>query len=253
MKTADSNISPVVLITGAGRRIGAAVAARLHRTGFNIAIHYSRSKAEAETLAETLNKQRPNSAFTLQADLLEINALPVLADTAARRWGRLDALVNNASTFYPTPVGQITESHWQDLLGTNLKAPLFLSQAAAPYLKSTQGCIINIVDIHADRPMRGHTVYSIAKAGLAALTKSLARELAPEVRVNGVAPGAILWPENPDSANGDDNTPAAILERIALKRPGEPGDIAETIEFLIRQPYITGQIVAVDGGRSLNI
>jgi pteridine reductase len=254
MKTSDSDISPVVLITGAARRIGATVAKRLHRSGFKVVIHYSRSVSDAEQLAREFNALRPDSAYTVKTDLLDTDKLPALADTAARRWGRLDVLVNNASSFYPTPVGRITDAHWQDLLGANLKAPLFLSQAAVPHLKATQGCIINIADIHAERPMLGHPVYSIAKAGLVGLTRSLARELAPEIRVNAVAPGAILWPENPQNGTGsEDETPASIIERTALKRPGDPEDIAETIEFLIRQRYITGQIIAVDGGRSLNI
>ena len=237
------------LLTGAARRVGAVIAEHLHAAGMNLCIHYRSSFAPAQALKARLERRRAESVFLIQADLMEFPALENLVEQAYGRWGRLDALVNNASTFYPTPVGRITEAHWNDLLGTNLKAPLFLSQAAAPYLKACGGSIVNIVDIHAERPLKGHPVYSIAKAGLVMLTKSMARELGPEVRVNGIAPGAILWPESGDS----EALRELILERTALKRQGEPEDIARTALFLVRDAhYITGQIIAVDGGRSLN-
>ncbi len=238
-----------LLITGAARRVGAVIADRLHAAGMNLCLHYRSSFAAAQALKERLEARRPDSVFLIQADLLELPALDNLVERAYDRWGRLDALINNASTFYPTPVGRITEAHWNDLLGSNLKAPLFLCQAAAPYLEAAEGAIVNIVDIHAERPLKGHPVYSIAKAGLAMLTKSMARELGPEVRVNGIAPGAILWPEAEES----EQMRALVIDRTALKRRGAPEDIARTALFLIRDAhYITGQIIAVDGGRSLS-
>jgi pteridine reductase len=239
-----------VLISGAAKRIGAEISRQLHASGMNIVIHYRSSADEADALCNELNAHRADSAITLQADLLKLADIETLVKRAADYWGELHALINNASTFYPTPVGEITEAHWDDLMGSNLKAPLFLSQAVAPYLKKTQGSIVNIVDIHAFRPMKLHPVYCAAKAGLAMLTQSLARELGPEVRVNGVAPGAILWPENElDTATQD-----FILERTALKRQGEPHDIAAAVRFLISEAdYITGQVIPVCGGRSLNI
>ncbi len=238
----------VVLITGAARRIGASIATHLHAHGFNVVIHHNRSSQAADQLVEQLNNQRADSAVRLQADLLNSDALEPLINESAAVWGRLDALINNASTFYPTLAGSITEDHWADLIGTNLKAPLFLAQAAIPHLRRQHGSIVNIVDIHAQRPMRKHTVYSIAKAGLAALTRSLARDLAPEIRVNAIAPGAILWPEE----EMDGATKQAILERVALQRPGEPTDIASAVKYLLQDAhYVTGQIIAIDGGRSL--
>ncbi len=245
-----NNPPPVALITGAARRIGAAIARMLHRNGYNIIIHYSSADNEAAQLADELNAARADSAHLEKMNLLDSAQLPALIASAAQRWQRLDALINNASSFYPTPVDEIKESDWENLVGTNLKAPLFLSQYAAPHLQATKGCIVNIVDIHAERPMRKHVVYSVAKAGLVALTKSLARELAPSVRVNAVAPGAILWPEQDMPASTKDS----ILQRVALQRPGEPDDIARTVNFLINDaPYITGQVIPVDGGRNLNI
>jgi len=239
-----------VLITGGGARIGAEIARTLHRAGFNIAIHYRNSAASAHQLCQTLNNDRANSASILQADLNQTPTLSTLVDQAAELWNGLHVLVNNASAFYPTPVGEITEAHWDELMGSNLKAPIFLSQAATPWLKASQGCIINIVDIHGFRPMKAHPVYCAAKAGLAMLTQSLARELGPDIRVNGVAPGAIMWP----SSEMDADTQASILEQTALKRQGQPADIAKTVKFLIMEgEYITGQIIPVDGGRSLNI
>ncbi|VAW58139.1 FolM Alternative dihydrofolate reductase 1 [hydrothermal vent metagenome] len=238
------------LITGGAARIGAEIARTLHSAGFNIAIHYRNSATRAEQLCLALNHLRANSAAIFQADLKQTPTLSTLIEQAARQWNGLHALVNNASTFYPTPVGEITETHWDDLMGSNLKAPAFLAQAATPWLRASNGCIINIVDIHGFRPMKAHPVYCTAKAGLAMLTQSLARELGPEIRVNGVAPGAIIWPNSEMNAD----TQAAILERTALKRQGHPADIARAVKFLILEgEYITGQIIPVDGGRSLNI
>ena len=238
------------LITGAAKRIGAEISRMLHAEGMNIVIHYRSSKDEASALCNELNALRADSAIILQADLLKVTECEQLVQKAADYWGELSVLVNNASSFYPTPVGEITESHWEDLMGSNLKAPLFLSQAASSHLTRSQGNIINIVDVHGFRPMKLHPVYCAAKAGLAMLTQSLARELGPDVRVNGVAPGAILWPKSelePDIQQD-------ILERTALKRQGEPRDIAATVRFLIRDAaYITGQVIPVCGGRSLNI
>ena len=238
----------VVLVTGAARRIGAAIVTRLHENGARVAIHYRRSAADADQLAASLNALRPDSAMTVQADLLDTQSLPGLIEAVAGWGGRLDALVNNASSFYPTPIGSISEENWDDLIGSNLKAPLFLSQAATPELRKSAGCIVNIVDIHAVRPLKNHPVYGPAKAGLAMLTRSLAKDLAPEIRVNGVSPGAILWPEN----GMTDSVQQAILQQVPLQRAGEPSDIATCVLFLIRDAsYITGQIIAVDGGRSV--
>src|SRR5512139_966882 len=239
----------VVLITGAAHRIGATTARLLHGAGANIVLHYRQSKQGAEQLQAELNGHRADSVALVQGDLLDITRLDGIVHEAHAVWGRLDVLINNASTFYPTPVGTITQQHWDDLLGSNLKAPLFLSQAAAPFLKQSHGCIVNIVDIHAERPLRAHPVYSIAKAGLVMLTKSLACELGPEVRVNAIAPGAILWPEH----EMDEATKARIIDRTFLKRQGSPEDIARAALFLIRDAdYTSGQILNVDGGRSLN-
>ncbi len=238
-----------VLITGAARRIGATLAKSLHAAGMNIVLHYRGSAGDAEKIHNELNDRRANSVILVQADLLHVEELAPLVDQAQRAWGRLDILINNASSFYPTFLGEITEDHWHDLMGTNLKAPLFLSQAAAPYLTQHHGCILNIVDIHADRPLKNYGIYCMAKAGLVMLTKSMARELAPNVRVNGIAPGAILWPEVEDYGS----VHTEIIERTALKREGEPEDIASTALFLVQQAnYITGQIIFVDGGRTLS-
>ncbi len=242
----------VALITGSARRVGAAIARAMHAAGWNLLLHYRESASDARALAAEFNLQRPDSAALVQADLSNVGMLPVMVDCAIKTFGRLDALVNNASSFYPTAVGSITEKDWDDLLGSNLKAPLFLSQAAAPELKKTHGCIVNIVDIHAERPMKGYPVYSIAKAGLVALTRSFAREFSPEVRVNAVAPGPILWPE--DDTNFDAVSRQRIVSHTLLKRSGEPDDIAKTVKFLVCDaPYITGQVIAVDGGRSVNL
>lgn len=238
----------VVLITGAARRIGASIARRLHAEGANVVIHYRGSEQDARALCDELNALREKSAMSLQADLNDIEKLPgLIAATYAWR-GSLDVLVNNASSFYPTPLGEISEKDWDDLVGANLKAPLFLSQAALAPLREARGSIINIVDIHARRPLKNHVVYGSAKAGLAMLTRSLAKDLAPEIRVNGVAPGAILWPENDISETGKQ----AILQQIPVGRIGDPGDIAGCVLYLVRDAgYVTGQIIAVDGGRSI--
>ncbi len=238
----------VVLVTGAARRIGAAIVTRLQENGAQVAIHYRGSAGEAESLAAELNAAREDSAMTIQADLLDTAALPGLIDQVMDWRGRLDVLVNNASTFYPTPVGDITEEHWTDLVGSNFKAPLFLSQAAMPHLRDSKGAIVNIVDIHAQRPLRNHPVYGPAKAALAMLTRSLAKDLAPEIRVNGVSPGAILWPEDGMS----DAAQRTILQQVPLARAGDPSDIAGCVLYLLRDAtYVTGQIIAVDGGRSV--
>lgn len=237
------------LITGAAHRIGADIARTLHHAGLNLVLHYRRSRAAAEALQAELNGRRAGSVALVQADLLDTANHPALIRQAYSVWERLDVLVNNASSFYPTPVGTVTEAQWNDLLGTNLKTPFFLAQAAAEYLRQSRGCIVNIVDIHGERPLKDYPVYSIAKAGLAMLTKSLARELGPEVRVNGVAPGAILWPER----GLDEEAKKQIIDRTALKRHGSPHDVARTVLFLIRDAdYMTGQILNVDGGRSLS-
>jgi pteridine reductase len=238
----------VALITGGAKRLGNAIAQALHGAGAQLVIHYRSSKTSADALVDELNGVRANSAIALSCDLLNTQALPGLVAQTLQHFGRLDILVNNASSFYPTPIGTITEQHWDVLMGSNLKAPLFLAQAAAPALRATQGLIINMVDIHAQRPLPEHTVYSIAKAGLATLTKSLARELGPEVRVNGIAPGPVLWPEH-------EMSPALqqeIISKTALKRQGSPDDIARAALFFAKDaPYVTGQILAIDGGRSI--
>jgi pteridine reductase len=238
----------VLLITGGARRVGAEIVRTLHGAGASVLLHYRDSAAAASALAHDLNGLRPNSVVIERASLLEAAAPERLIAAALAAFGRIDVLINNASTFYPTPVGDITEAAWNDLMGTNLKAPLFLSQAAAPSLRAHGGLIINIVDIHALRPLKAHPVYSVAKAGLAMLTRSLARELGPEIRVNGIAPGPVLWPEHPM----EEDLRREIIAKTALKRQGTPRDIARTALFLAQDaPYITGQIIAVDGGRSI--
>ena len=248
MSSPNSLDSKLALVTGAARRIGAAIVRALHEQGANVAIHYRGSADAAIALADDLNEQRPDSAATFAADLTELASINTLVGNVHDWRGRLDILVNNASSFYPTPIGEVTEEQWEDLVDTNLKAPLFLAQAAMAPLREAQGVIINIVDVHAQRPLRNHAVYGSAKAGLAMLTRSLAKDLAPDVRVNGVSPGAILWPENGMS----DATKDAILEQIPLGRPGNPEDIANAVLFLARDAnYVTGQIIAIDGGRSI--
>jgi pteridine reductase len=239
------------LVTGAAKRIGAVIARTLHAAGANVAIHYNRSATDADQLAADLNRRRAKSAFTVAADMRDIAAVQrMAAQVLERTGGRLDVLVNNASNFYPTPIGTITLEQWDDLFGSNLKAPLFLSQALVPALRAARGVIVNIVDVHSQRPLRDHPVYGPAKAGLAMLTRSLAKDLGPDVRVNGVSPGAILWPD--EGQGMSDGLRAAIIKQTALKRPGEPEDIAAAVLFLVRDaPYVTGQIIAVDGGRSV--
>ncbi|NJN46316.1 MAG: pteridine reductase [Candidatus Competibacteraceae bacterium] len=246
----NSVIGKTALITGSAQRIGAVIARTLHQAGMNIALHYRSSKQAAETLSAELNTLRPGSVLLLQADLQDTGHLATLVEQAASRWHGLDLLVNNASSFYPTPLENATEAQWDELFASNLKAPFFLAQAATPYLRKKQGNIINMADIHAQHPLRQHTIYCAAKAGLVMLTQSLARELAPAVRVNAIAPGAILWPEQ----GANETTQANILSRIALQRAGTPEEIAQTVLFLIRAgSYITGQVIAVDGGRTLFI
>jgi len=236
------------LITGAARRVGATIARKLHAAGSNIVLHYRSSAEASEALADELNEIRPNSVVLVEADLLDLSQLQALPAIATSNFGTLDILVNNASTFYPTPMGDITEIDWNDLIGTNLRAPLFLSQAASAALRISNGLIVNIADIHGTRPLSRHPVYSIAKAGVIMLTQSLARELGPSVRVNAVAPGPVMWPED----GMDKELQARIVDRTALKRPGSPDDVARAVLFFATEaPYITGQILAVDGGRSV--
>ena len=248
MSTTNSLTGKTVLITGAARRVGAVIGRTLHEAGANVVIHYRKSAKDADALAADCNRRRANSAATFGCDLLDLATLPALVEFTVRTFGQLDVLVNNASTFYATPVGAITPQAWDDLMGSNLKAPLFLSQAAAPALKKTGGLIINIVDIHGMRPLRNYTVYCAAKAGLHMLTRSLAKELGPEIRVNGISPGPVLWPEE----GGDEKMRAKIIQRTILQRMGTPEDIARTaLFFSASAPFITGQILAVDGGRSV--
>lgn len=236
------------LITGAARRVGAAIARTLHDAGANLVLHYRSSVEDAAELARQLNERRPGSAALVSGDLLDIDKLPALASAAVQAFGGLDILINNASSFYPTPVGDITLLDWDDLIGTNLKAPLFLTQAATPALHAAQGLVLNLCDIHGMRPLRRHPVYSVAKAGLIMLTKSLARELGPHVRVNAIAPGPVLWPDD----GLDKALQAEIIDRTALKRPGSAQDVARAALFFAAEaPYVTGQILAVDGGRSV--
>ena len=243
------NNQKVVLITGAAKRVGATVARKLHDQGMRIAIHYRHSADEAQTLSRQLNDKRPNSSITLQADLSDVRSLTQLVENVIQTWGQLDVLINNASNFYPTPIGEATQQHWDDLFASNAKAPFFLSQAAAPYLKKQQGCIVNMIDIQARQPLKSHTVYCMAKSALLMMTKSLAKELGPEVRVNAIAPGVVLWAAH----ENDEMLQNKILARTALKRAGTPEDIATTMLFLVEQAnYITGQMIAVDGGRMLD-
>ncbi len=237
------------LVTGGARRVGAEIVRALHDAGARVVIHCHRSASEANALAAELNARRENSAVCLSENLLNVARLGPLVQTATEVFGGLDLLVNNASTFYPTPVGEITEAHWDDLLGSNLRAPLFLSQAAAPALRTTRGLIINIVDIHGARPLKRYLTYSVAKAGLVMLTRGLARELGPEIRVNGVAPGPVMWP---DGNEADLALQEKIIDATVLKRLGSPQDIARAVRFFATEaPYVTGQILAVDGGRSI--
>ena len=242
----------IVLITGGAKRVGAAICRLLHASGANLMIHYRNSANEARALQSEFNLQRPNSAAIIQADLLTLPALPGLVQETIRHFGRIDVLINNASSYYPTELGQIDEQQWHDLTGSNLQAPLFLAQAAANELRRRRGCIVNITDMHVERPKKGYIVYSVAKAGLVTLTKSLAHELAPEVRVNAVAPGPVLWPE--DNPQFDEVYRQRVISQTLLKRIGESDDVARAVRFLIDDaPFITGQVIAVDGGRSLNL
>ena len=242
---------PVALITGAARRLGAAIAHRLHADGYDIALHYRQSSSEAAALAVQFNASRPNSALLLQAELTDLDRLPGLIEDTVGHYGRLDALVNNASAFFPTPVGATTPAQWDALFSTNIRAPFFLAQAAAPHLKAANGAIVNLVDIHGERPLRDHAAYGMTKAALIHMTRALALELAPQVRVNAVAPGAILWPES-DAAMSS-SAQAALLARTPLARIGSPREIADAVRWLLREAtYTTGQIIRVDGGRLLD-
>jgi len=238
----------VALVTGAAKRIGATIARALHAEGAQLVLHYGHSAAEAQALEYELNQQRPDSCLSYQAALGDVVAIQQMVSEVTAFTGGLDILVNNASSFYPTPLGKICEEDWVNLLDSNLKGPLFLSQAAAPYLRQAKGCIVNMADIHAKRPLAQHSVYCAAKAGLVMLTQSLAQELGPEVTVNAVAPGIILWPETAQESAAQQ----ALIARTALKREGEASDIAKTVLFLVRDAhYMTGQVIAVDGGRTL--
>lgn len=240
---------PVALVTGAARRIGATIARRLHADGYDLALHYCGSHDEMQALAAELQVQRSDSVLTLQADLAEFDRLPELVAHTVGRYGRLDALVNNASNFFPTPIGNATPTQWDALMAVNARAPLFLSQAAAPHLREARGAIVSLTDIHVEQPLHDHAIYGMAKAALAHMTRALAVDLAPDVRVNAVAPGAILWPED----NGcSDTTKAGLLSRTLLARTGTPEEIAETVRWLLRDAtYMTGQVLHVDGGRTL--
>ena len=240
-----------ILVTGAARRLGSAIARELHATGANLMLHYRQASAAAAALASELNSVRPASAACLQADLLDVEALPRLVADTVTRFGRLDALVNNASSFFPTPLGTIDLASWDDLIGSNLKAPLFLTQAAAPHLIAAQGSVVNITDIHAERPLAAYPLYCAAKAGLLGLTRALAIELAPRVRVNAVAPGPILWP---DSGVFDNAARQDIVAHTLLQRAGCPQDIARAVRYLLNDAdYITGQVINVDGGRTAHL
>jgi pteridine reductase len=237
-----------VLVTGGARRVGAAIVRAMHDAGANVAIHFHQSGDDARALASELEAARARSTIAIAADIRELGSLAGLVDAVVQRFERLDVLVNNASSFYPTPVGTISLSQWDDLIDTNLRAPVFLSQAAAVELRKAQGCIINLADIHGQRPLKQHTVYSTAKAGLIMLTRSLAKEMGPEIRVNAIAPGPVLWPDDDLSAELKNE----IVAKTALKRTGSPQDIARTALFLTAYaPYVTGQVIAVDGGRSI--
>ncbi len=242
----------VILITGGAKRVGAAICRMLHAGGANLMIHYRQSAAEARALQAELNLKRPNSAAIIHGDLLNLAVLPKLIKETVNHFGRLDVLINNASSYYATELGEIGDDQWQDLIGSNLKAPLFLSQAASSELTKTKGCIVNITDMHVERPKKGYIVYSVAKAGLVTLTRSLAHEMAPHVRVNAVAPGPVMWPE--DNPQFDEVYRKRVISQTLLKRIGEGDDVAKAVRFLIQDaPFMTGQVIAVDGGRSLNL
>jgi pteridine reductase len=241
---------PVALITGAAKRVGRVIARTLHAAGYDLVLHYRNSRAEMDVLCADLESARAGSTCVIQAELADIEQLPRMIEACAAGFGRLDALINNASAFYATPVGSVTSAQWDELFASNAKAPFFLAQAAAALLKSTQGCIVNMVDIYAERPLPRHPVYSMAKAALAMMTQALAKELGPEVRVNGIAPGAVLWPESGKEYVDKQD----LIGRSALKRAGTPEDVAAAVLFLIRDAgFTTGQILKVDGGRALLI
>ena len=243
-----SSENPVALVTGSAKRIGAAIAKGLHAAGYNLVLHYRDSQTAAESLIAELNQQRANSAIGIQADFDQLESVRTLAEKTIKKWQRLDLLINNASMFYPTPLAEASIQNWNSLFNSNLQAPYFLIQALADELKKSQGSIINIADIYADKPLKNHSLYCMAKAGNVMMTKSLALELAPDVRVNGIAPGAILWPETPT------NDTQKILEKIPMKKLGNPDEIVNLVLFLASKTnYITGQIISVDGGRALNI
>ncbi len=240
----------VALVTGAARRVGASIALQLHKEGMNLVLHYHASEGEAKSLCEQLNQERPQSAIVLRADLSAAESEKILIQHAASAWGRLDVIINNASRFYRTVIGKVTEYEWDDLMSSNLKAPFFLAQAALPYLAKTEGCIINIVDIHATRPLHDYSIYCISKSGLVMATKILAKELGPAIRVNAIAPGAILWPEGENALSEEDKQ--KIIGHTALHRSGTPADIAKAVLFFVRDgDYITGQVLGIDGGRML--
>jgi pteridine reductase len=241
-----------VLITGGAKRVGAAICRELHAHGANLMIHYNTSTADARALQAELNLQRANSVAIIQGDLLNIAIIANLVHETVNQFGQLDVLINNASSYYSTEIGHITEENWHDLVGSNLKAPMFLAQAAASELRKHHGCIVNITDMHIERPKKGYVVYSVAKAGLVTLTKSLAHELSPEVRVNAVAPGPVQWPEN--NPQFDEVYRQRVVNQTLLKKIGNPQDIAKAVKFLVADaPFITGHVLAVDGGRSLNL
>ena len=250
MKLSDKN--KVVLITGGAKRVGAAICRSLHAEGYTMMIHYKSSFHEAQSLQAELNLHRADSAAIVQGDLLDIENIPNLVSATINQFGRLDVLINNASTYYASELGDIDESKWHDLMGSNLKAPLFLSQAAATELRKNHGCIVNITDMHVERPKKGYIIYSVAKAGLVTLTKSLAHELSPEVRVNAVAPGPVQWPDS--NPQFDEVYRQRVINQTLLKRVGEAEDVAKAVKFLIADaPFITGHVLAVDGGRSINL
>ena len=248
--TESSASRPAALVTGAAKRVGAAIARTLHAAGYDLVLHYRNSRAELDALRDQLESVRSGSTLVIQADLADADGMPHIVEKCTTRFGRLDALVNNASSFFPTPVGAITARQWDDLFASNARAPLFLAQAAAPALRATHGAIVNLVDIYAQRPLARHPVYCMAKAALAMMTLALAKELAPEVRVNGVAPGAVLWPES-GKAYADQND---LIARTPLQRAGSPEDVCAAVLFLLRDAkFTTGHILNVDGGRSLTI
>jgi len=243
----NNNQSPVVLITGAARRIGAVIARIFHSNGYQVVIHYNNSAAAADKLCEELNAQRDNSALLVQADLNDMAGLQKIADLVSSI-GRLDVLINNASSFYPTPLENCDDQQWNDLMNSNLKGPFFIAQKLAPLLIESQGSMVNISDMHARQALQSHPIYTIAKAGNIAMTKSLSKELGPNVRVNSVAPGAILWPEH---ESDDEVKQNSVLSKVPMGRLGTEQDIAQTVYFLaVEATYMTGQTLAVDGGSS---